>query len=223
MNSIKTIIWKDIVSEFRTKDMLFSMAAFSVVVAVLFSFSLEVTNKNAAFLVPSLFWVSTIFVGTLGLGRSFAAERENGAIIGVLLSPVDRSLLYFAKVLSNFFYVFIIQLLLLALFILLFSIKVKGGLLDLLLAFVLGGMGFSSLGTLFSTMAVNTRIREMILPVILFPLLLPVLVNAVRATSVILAGGGFSEVFPYLKILISFDIIFLAAGSLVYEHVVEEL
>lgn len=223
MNSIKTIIWKDIVSEFRTKDMLFSMAAFSVVVAVLFSFSLEVTNKNAVFLVPSLFWVSTIFVGTLGLGRSFAAERENGAIIGVLLSPVDRSLLYFAKVLSNFFYVFIIQLLLLALFILLFSIKVKGGLLDLLLAFVLGGMGFSSLGTLFSTMAVNTRIREMILPVILFPLLLPVLVNAVRATSVILTGGDFSEVFPYLKILISFDIIFLAAGSLVYEHVVEEL
>lgn len=223
MNSIKTIIWKDIVSELRTKEMLFSMAAFAVVVAVLFSFSLEVTNENAAFLVPSLFWVSTIFVGTLGLGRSFAAERENGAIIGVLLSPVDRSLLYFAKVLSNFFYVFIIQLLLLALFILLFSMKVKGGLLDLLLAFVLGGLGFSSLGTLFSTMAINTRIREMILPVILFPLLLPVLVNAVRATSVILTGGDFSEVFPYLKILISFDIIFLAAGSLVYEHVVEEL
>jgi len=222
MNSVTTIILKDIVSEFRTKDILFSMAAFSIVVVVLFSFSLEVTNENAAFLVPSLLWVSTIFVGTLGLSRSFAMEKENGAIIGVLLSPIDRSSLYFAKVLSNFIYIFIIQLLFTLLFILLFNINIKGSLLDLLLVFVLGGMGFSSLGTLFSTMAINTRLREIILPVILFPLLLPVLVNAIRATSVILAGGAFSEVLNFLKILISFDIIFLAASSLVYEYVVEE-
>lgn len=222
MNTITTILWKDIVSELRTKEMLFSMVAFSIVMVVLFSFSIDVTNKNAAFLVPSLLWVSTIFVGTLGLSRSFAMEKENGAIIGVLLSPVDRSSLYFAKVLSNFIYIFIIQLLFTVLFILLFNINVKGSLLDLMLVFVLGGLGFSSLGTLFSTMAINTRLREIILPVILFPLLLPVLVNAIRATSVILAGGSFSEVLNFLKILISFDIIFLAASSLVYEYVVEE-
>jgi len=222
MNTITTILWKDIVSELRTKEMLFSMVAFSIVVVVLFSFSIDITNNNAAFLVPSLLWVSTIFVGTLGLSRSFAMEKENGAIIGVLLSPIDRSSLYFAKVLSNFIYIFIIQLLFTVLFILLFNINIKGSLLDLLLVFVLGGMGFSSLGTLFSTMAINTRLREIILPVILFPLLLPVLVNAIRATSVILAGGAFSEVLNFLKILISFDIIFLAASSLVYEYVVEE-
>ncbi len=221
MNSITTILWKDIVRELRTKEMLFSMVAFSVVVVVLFSFSIDVTSKNAAFLVPSLLWVSTVFVGTLGLSRSFAVEKENGAITGVLLSPVDRSFLYFAKVLSNFLYILIIQLLLTALFILLFNINVKGGFSDLLLVLVLGGIGFSSLGTLFSTMAINTRLREMILPVILFPLLLPVLVNAIKATSVILAGGAFSEVFVFLKIMISFDIIFLAASSLVYEYVVE--
>lgn len=222
MDTIITMLWKDIVSELRTKEMLFSMVAFSIVVVVLFSFSIDVTNKNAAFLVPSLLWVSIIFVGTLGLSRSFAMEKENGAIIGVLLSPIDRSSLYFAKVLSNFLYIFIIQLLFTVLFILLFNINIKGSLLDLLLVFVLGGIGFSSLGTLFSTMAINTRLRDIILPVILFPLLLPVLVNAIRATSVILAGGAFSEVLNFLKILISFDIIFLAASSLVYEYVVEE-
>ncbi len=198
------------------------MGAFSVVITVLFSFSLTVTRENAVFIVPSLLWVSTIFVGTLGLGRAFAMEKENSAFTGILLSPVDRSLLYFAKVLSNFLYVFIIQLLLTLFFVLFFNMEIKGSFLNLLIAFILGGIGFSSLGTLFSTMSVNTRLREVILPIILFPLLLPLLVNAINITSVVLAGGAFGEVIPSIKILICFDIIFLAASALVYEYVVEE-
>ena len=222
MNSIKTILWKDIVSELRTKELLSSMAAFSIVLIVLFNFSLTITSENAAFIVPPLLWISIVFIGTLGLSRSFAIEKENSAITGILLSPVDRSLLYFAKVISNFLYIFVIQILLTGLFILLFNISLKGSFVSLLVVFIIGGIGFSSLGTLFSTMAINTKLREVILPVILFPLLLPVLINAIKATEIIINGGVFNEILPYLKILVCFDVIFLVASALVYEYVVEE-
>ena len=222
MNSIKTILWKDIISELRTRELLSSMAAFSIVLIVLFHFSLTITSENASFIVPPLLWISIIFIGTLGLSRSFAIEKENSAITGVLLSPVDRSLLYFAKVISNFLYIFIVQLILTALFILLFNISIKGGFINLLIVFVAGGIGFSSLGTLFSTMAINTKLRELILPVILFPLLIPVLINSIKITEIIFTGGVFSDILPYLKILVCFDVIFLVASALVYEFVVEE-
>ena len=222
MNSIKTILWKDIISELRTRELLSSMAAFSIVLIVLFHFSLTITSENASFIVPPLLWISIIFIGTLGLSRSFAIEKENSAITGVLLSPVDRSLLYFAKVISNFLYIFIVQLILTTLFILLFNINIKGGFINLLIVFIAGGIGFSSLGTLFSTMAINTKLRELILPVILFPLLIPVLINSIKITEVIFTGGVFSDILPYLKIIASFDIIFLVASALVYEFVVEE-
>ena len=222
MNSIKAILWKDIISELRTKELLSLMVAFSIVLTVLFSFSLTVTSENAVFVVPSLIWISIIFVGTLGLSRSFAIEKENSAITGVLLSPVDRGLLYFAKVLSNILHIFIVQIFLMALFVLLFNISIKGNLLNLLIVFIVGGIGFSSLGTLFSTMAINTKLREVILPVILFPLLLPVMINAIKATEIILNGGAFTVILPYLKILACFDIVFLTASALVYEFVVEE-
>ena len=222
MNSIKTILWKDIISELRTKELLSSMAAFSIVLIVVFHFSLNISRENAAFIVPPLLWISIIFIGTLGLSRSFAIEKENSAITGVLLSPVDRSILYIAKVISNFLFIFIIQLLLTALFILLFNISFKGEYFNLLIVYIAGGIGFSSLGTLFSTMAINTKLRELILPVILFPLLIPVLINSIKATEIILNGGFFADILPYLKILASFDVIFIVASALVYEFVVEE-
>ena len=222
MNSIITILWKDIISEFRTKELLSSMAAFSIVLIVLFNFSLTVTRENAAFIIPPLLWISIIFIGTLGLSRSFAIEKENSAITGILLSPIDRSLLYFSKVLSNFLYIFIIQVLLSALFIFLFNISFEGSYFSLLIIFIIGGIGFSSLGTLFSTMAVNTKLREVILPVILFPLLIPVLINAIKATEVVFTGGAINETITYLKILVCFDIIFLVSSALVYEYVVED-
>ena len=92
MNSIKTILWKDIISEFRTKELLSSMGAFSIVIIVIFNFSITITRENSAFIIPPLLWISIIFIGTLGLSRSFAIEKENSAITGILLSPVDRSL-----------------------------------------------------------------------------------------------------------------------------------
>ena len=222
MNTIAAILWKDIINELRTKEVLLSMAAFSVVLVVIFNFSLKINKDNISSLAPSLLWISIIFVGTLGLSRTFAIEKENSAITGILLSPVDRSILYLSKVISNLLYILIIQFILLFLFVVLFNINISGGLGSLILVMFLGAIGFSALGTLFSTMAINTKLRELFLPVILFPVIIPVIINAVMATSVIFNGGGYAEISPFLKILTCFDIIFLVTCALVYEFVVEE-
>jgi len=222
MNTLTTILWKDIINELRTKEILLSMAAFSIVLVVIFNFSLVISKDNIGYLVPSLLWISIIFVGTLGLSRTFAIEKENSAIIGILLCPVDRSMIYLSKVISNFLYVFITQIILLFLFLVLFNINLNGELGLLLIVMILGAIGFSSLGTLFSTMAINTKLRELLLPLVLFPILIPLIINAVKATSIIFNGGGYTELSPYLKIIICFDIIFLVTSALVYEFVVEE-
>lgn len=222
MNTLTTILWKDIINELRTKEIVLSMAAFSVVLVVIFNFSLVINKDNVGHLVPSLLWISIIFVGTLGLSRTFALEKENSAITGILISPVDRSMLYFAKVISNLLYVLIIQFLLLSLFLFMFNINLTGNILILIFIMFLGAVGFSTLGTLFSTMAINTKLRELLLPVILFPVIIPVIINAVKATSIIFSGGGYIEIKPFMNILIAFDIIFLVTSALVYEFVVEE-
>ena len=222
MNTLAAILWKDIINELRTKEIVLSMAAFSIVLVVIFNFSLVINNDNIGYLVPSLLWISIIFVGTLGLSRTFAIEKENSAITGILLSPIDRSMLYLSKVISNLIYILITQFLLLFLFMVLFNINIKGEVGLLIIVMILGAIGFSTLGTLFSTMAINTKLRELLLPVILFPVIIPVIINAVRATSIIFNGGGYAEISPYLKILICFDIIFLVTSALVYEFVVEE-
>jgi len=222
MNTLVAILWKDIINELRTKEIVLSMAAFSIVLVVIFNFSLVINKDNISSLVPSLLWISTIFVGTLGLSRTFAIEKENSAITGILLSPVDRSMIYFSKVISNLLYILIIQFLLLFLFLFMFNINLSGDIAMLIVVMFLGAVGFSTLGTLFSTMAINTKLRELLLPVILFPVIIPVIINAVKATSLIFNGGGYAEISPFLNIMISFDIIFLVTSALVYEFVVEE-
>ena len=222
MNTFAAILWKDILNELRTKEIVLSMAAFSIVLVLIFNFSLVINKDNIVYLVPSLLWISTIFVGTLGLSRTFAIEKENSAITGILLSPVDRSVLYLSKVVSNLLYIVIIQGLLLFLFLIMFNMNLDFNLFLLISVMLLGAIGFSTLGTLFSTMAINTKLRELLLPVILFPLIVPVIINAVKATSIILSGGEYAQISPFMKIMISFDIIFIVASALVYEFVVEE-
>ena len=222
MNGLRAILWKDIVREIRTKELLSSTAAFSIVLVVLFNFSITITSENAGLIIPSLYWISILFVGTLGLSRSFAVEKENSAITGILLSPVDRSLIYISKVTGNLIFIVLLQLFLILLFFFLFNVNFTGSILHLLVIVLLGGIGLSAVGTLFSTLAVNTKLREVLLPIIIFPIIIPVVLNSIKATSIILGGGVYVDISSYIKILVCFDIIFFVAGAVVYEFVVEE-
>lgn len=222
MKKVAAIVWKDIITELRTKELLSTMIAFSILVVVVFNFSLNLSKQLVLMVIPSILWITFIFVGILGLSRSFALEKENNAVVGVLLTPTDRSIIFIAKCLTNFIFLSLIQLILLPLIVLFFNLEISGNVLNLVLIILFGTIGFVSVGTLFSTMAINTNLREVILPILLFPILIPLIINAVKATSVIVAGGTFGDIVQYLKILIAFDLIFFTLCAVVYEFVIEE-
>ena len=223
MNKVAAILWKDLKVEIRTKELLTSMIAFSILLAAVFNFSLNLSNKIVTTVIPSILWVSFIFVGILGLSRSFSLEKENSAVVGILLSPTDRTTIFIGKFLSNFLFLSVIQLILLSVFILFFNLNVSGLIGKLIFIFFVGNIGFVAVGTLFSTMAVSTKLREVILPILLFPIVVPVIINSVRATSVILYGGGLGDISQYLKILIAFDVVFLTLCAVIYEFVIDEI
>ena len=222
MKKIWAIIWKDIITELRTKELFASMFTFALLIIVIFNFAFDFSAEIIPFAAPAILWVSFTFAGVLGLSRSFALEKEGNSILGLLLTPTDRSLIFAGKMIGNILFVFIVEAIILPIFVLFFNYNLFGNAVPLLLVILLGTIGFVSVGTLFSAMALNTKLREVLLPILLFPIIIPVIFSSVKLSSAILNGNPLSEVGFPLKILISFDIIFLVVCSIVFEYVVEE-
>ena len=224
------IAWKDLKAEFRTKQMLNSMMMFAFLVIVIFSFAFGnessiyisvIDKKIVDLLAPGMLWIAFTFAGMLGLSRSFAGEKEEGCLEGLKLCPVDRSDIYNGKVISNSVLMFLMEITTIPLFIVLFSYEIKN-IPGLLLVVLLGTLGFIFVGTLLSALTVNTRTREILLPVILFPVLLPVILSAVTATGVMLTEGSITEIAGELQILVIYDIIFFIVAQLVFEYTIED-
>jgi heme exporter protein B len=221
---------KDLKAEFRTKQMLNSMVIFALLVIVIFSFAfgneatIFVTNLNKKIvdlLAPGMLWIAFTFAGMLGLSRSFAGEKEEGCLEGLKLCPVDRSEIYNGKVLSNAVLMFLMEMAALPIFVVLFSYDIKN-IPGLIVVIILGTFGFIFVGTLLSALTVNTRTREILLPVILFPVLIPVILSAVTATGTMLANGNFSDVAGEMQILVVYDIIFFIVAQIVFEYTIED-
>ncbi|MDA2919406.1 heme exporter protein CcmB [Desulfobacterota bacterium AH_259_B03_O07] len=222
MRKIFTILWKDIVTELRTKELLSAMFTFSLIILLIFNFAFSFSSEYLKFATPAILWVTFTFAGILGLGRSFAIEKEGNSILGLLLTPVDRSLLYFGKLISNLVFVFIVELITLALFVLFFNYSIFHAILPLSFVIILGTLGFVSVGTLFSAIAINTKLREVLLPILLFPIIIPVIVSSVKLTASVLEGNSVFSAGSAIHILVSFDIIFIAACAIIFEYVLEE-
>ncbi len=222
MNKILAFLIKDIKNEYRTKELFSSMFTFSLLIIVIFNFSFNISRELVEKAIPSFMWISFLFAGVLGLSRSFGIEKENNAIKGTLLTPTSRSLLFLSKFLSNFIFLLMLEIILLPMFIVFFNYDLKGNLPDLMFIIIAGTCGFVSVGTLFSAMAINTRLREVILPILLFPIILPLLINAVRVTQSVLNGKSLEKVWYSIELVIAFDIIFLLVSALVYEYAVED-
>ena len=221
---------KDLKAEFRTKQMLNSMIIFALLVIVIFSFAfgneatIYISNLNKKIvdlLAPGMLWIAFTFAGMLGLSRSFAGEKEEGCLEGLKLCPVDRSEIYNGKVLSNAVLMFLMEMATLPIFIVLFSYDIKN-ISGLIVVIILGTFGFIFVGTLLSALTVNTRTREILLPVILFPVLIPVILSAVTATGTMLAKGDFSDIAGELQILVVYDIIFFVVAQMVFEYTIED-
>jgi heme exporter protein B len=221
---------KDLLAEFRTKQMLNSMVIFALLVIVIFSFAFgneatifvpNLNKKIVDLLAPGMLWISFTFAGMLGLSRSFAGEKEEGCLEGLKLCPSERSEIYNGKVLSNAVLMFLTEMATLPIFVVLFSYEIKN-ILGLIAVIILGTFGFIFVGTLLSALTVNTRTREILLPVILFPVLIPVILSAVSATGIMLSNGNFSDVAGELQILVVYDLIFFVVAQMVFEYTIED-
>ena len=218
--AVAAIVWKDLAAEFRSKEMLNAMVVFSLLVILIFNFALELDKGARETVAAGLLWVTFIFAGTLGFNRSLAQEKDRGSLDGLLLAPMDRSALYFGKALGNLIFMTIVEAIIVPVAAVLFNLPLLQPLL--LLVVGLGTVGYAGVGTLLASLAVNTRGRDMMLPILLFPVALPLLMAAVRASGNILAAAGWDTIAPWLNLLVGYDVIFIAVALMLFEHLVEE-
>lgn len=212
---------KDLQLEARSRERFVSMATFAVLVAVVFSFSLDPTVR-ASDIGGAMLWVTVLFAGTLGLGRSFALEREADALTGVLVSPVPRSAVFLGKWLANLLIVLAVEAVVFPVYALFFGLRYAGALGGLVMVVVLATVGFMALGTLFGAITAHTRYGETLLPILLLPLLMPVVIFAASATQRLLAGRPLAEIGGNLRMLLAFDLVFLFVCAAAFGAAVEE-
>jgi heme exporter protein B len=196
------------------------MLVFSLLVILIFNFALELDIKTRQSVTAGVLWTTFAFAGTLGLNRSMAVEKDRGCMDGLLLAPVDRSAIYFGKAISNLAFMLIVEAIVLPVYSVLYNVNLFR--FDLIGVILLGSIGYTAVGTLLAAMSVQTRTRDVLLPILLFPVVIPVLLSAVKASGGLLAGAEMSEIMTPLNILIVYDVIFIAVAFMVFDYVVEE-
>ena len=215
------LVWKDILIDLKRKDNLLSMILFAVMALLVFQFAMG--NEPAMFLnaIPGVIWIVTLMSGVLGLGKSLVQEMESGCMGALLISPVDRSVLFLGKMLANTIFLLITQLLFVPLCLFIFEIYVLSW-TGLFLVLLFGTIGFSSLGTLLTVMTSTVRGKEILLPILIFPLIVPSLLCVVRLMENLFFGLHQQEVWSWWKLLAGFDIVLFTLTILGFEFVVEE-
>ncbi|MFQ5694396.1 MAG: heme exporter protein CcmB [Terriglobia bacterium] len=216
------LLRKDLLAERRTKDVLTSLLLFGFTVAVAFTFAYDPTREEARAIAGGLLWLSFLFSAILGLNRAFARETANDCLRGLRLVPGDLGGLYLGKLASNLLFLLGAELVLVPVFGVFFNLSLWARPGWLLLTLVLGTWGLAALGTLFSAVSANTRMQELMLPLLLLPLTVPVLIAAIELTTLLLAGRPMSEGTPWFRLLAGFDIIFTLLCWLLFAYVIEE-
>ena len=220
LRKVWAIVHKDLVTELRSREMLSSMGAFSVLVILLFAFAFDLRVTRAGTVAPGALWSVIAFAGMLGLGRSLSAEIDRGSFDALLLAPVDRSAIFFGKALGIIIFMLIVEAIILPLFVVFFNLPFVQP--PIILIVVLGTIGYGGVGTLLSTMSANTRLREVLLPVLLLPIAIPALLAAVKCTAGALDGRPFEDWSNWFGLLVAFDLTMLGASFLLYDFVVED-
>lgn len=214
------IVWKDLAAEVRSRELLSAMLVFALLVIFIFNFALELEAGTRRSVAAGVLWVTFAFAGTLGLNRSMAVEKDRGCLDGLLLAPVDRSAIYFGKMIGNLIFMLIIEAIVLPIYSILYNVNVIN--LGVIGIALLGSIGYTAVGTLLSSMAVQTRTRDVLLPILLFPVVLPLFIAAVKASAGFLQGIPMDEITPWINLLIVYDVIFTAVGFMVFDYIVEE-
>jgi heme exporter protein B len=211
---------KDLRAELRAKEVLSTMTAFSVLATVIFGLAFDLRVPQARMVAPGVLWVVLLFGGVLGLNRTFGAEMDRGTLAALLLAPVDRSALYFGKLIANLIFMLATAALIVPLILVLFDVSVAHP--AILVGILLGCVGYVGVGTLFAALTANTRARESLLPILLLPVMIPVFLAGVGLTAGLLDGRTVSEVSRWLIILATYDLVFLTIAFLVFDMIWED-
>jgi len=220
IQAMLAVVWKDLTAELRSREVFSAMFIFALLVVLIFNFALELEAGTRASVTAGVLWVTFTFAGTIGLNRSMAQEKDRGCLDGLLMAPVDRSAIYLGKVIGNLMFMFAVEIVVIPLFSILYNVNLlKPGLIGVVL---LGSIGYSAVGTLLATMSVQTRTRDMLLPILLFPVVIPLVVAAVKASAGFITDLPMADITPWVNILVVFDVIFLAVAWMVFDYVIEE-
>ncbi len=225
------ILAKDLLLELRTKDILVTTLVFGLLVIVVFNFALDPTPAMIATVAPGILWVSFTFGGVLGLNRSFSIESSHGNLQGLMLAPVGRDAIYFGKFLSNFLFMVGVEVVIFPLFLVLFNLPLT--VYSVIPVLILATIAIAAVGTVFSAMAVNTRSREVMLPLLFFPVVVPVIIAAAEATGILLrdavsADGASTlrligpDVSTWIPMLVVFDAVFLVICPAAFSFIIED-
>lgn len=213
--------WKDLLVERRSKETLNALLFFSLALLFVFQFALGPDRERLASVLPGLLWLGFILSGVLGLGRAFLVERENDCWEGLLLAPGDKSAIYLGKLIGSLALMLVVEALVLALFAVFFNVDLGPLAPALALVIGLGTVGIAAVGTLFAAMTAQIRARELLFPVLLLPVLVPVLLGTVKATEALLLGEPLAAVSHWLTLLIAADVVYLTVGFLTFDVILE--
>jgi heme exporter protein B len=215
------VFWKDVVVERRSKETLNGLAFFALLLLFCFQFALGTDRERLTAAMPGLLWLGFVLSGLLALGRSFLIERENDCWEGLLLVPGDKGAIFLGKLAGNLVLMLAVEALILVLFGVFFNVDLAASFGPLVLVVVLGTVGFAALGTLFAAMTAHVRARELLFPVLLLPVQVPVLLATVKATEAALAGEALASVAHWIGLLVAADVIYVVVGLLTFDFILE--
>jgi heme exporter protein B len=215
------VAWKDLLVERRSKETLNALLFFSLTLLLVFQFALGPDRERLAGVLPGLLWLAFILAGVLGLGRAFLVERENDCWEALLLAPGDKSAIYLGKLAGSLALMLVVEALVLVLFVVFFNVDLGPALPGLALVIALGTVGIAAVGTLFAALTAQVRARELLFPVLLLPVLVPVLLATVKATEALLLREPLGSVAHWLQLLAAADVVYLAVGVLTFDVILE--
>jgi heme exporter protein B len=221
MRRVRAIVWKDLASERRSKAGFNAVAFRGVLILLLFGFALGPDTEALRDAAAGALWLAILFAGVLAFNRSYQLELDGAALEPLLLYPAPRWTIFAGKFVANLLFVLLLQLIIVPVAIVLFQVKSGAGWLPAIGVNLLGSVGFVALGTFYASMASRSRAREVLLPLLLFPMLVPVLLAATEASSSLLAGNPMRDAGAWAQLLAVFDVIFLVASFLAFDHVIE--
>lgn len=214
------VVWKDLSAERRSREIFSVMLVFSLLVVFISNFALDLNPKTQREITAGMLWITFTFAANLGLNRSMAIEKENNCLDGLLLAPVDRTAILFGKIIGNMLFILMVEVIMVPLFSIFNNVNLLNP--GFLITLVLGSIGYVTVGTFLSTITVQTRTGNLLLPILQFPIVLPVIISAVRASTFFLQDQPMDLIWPNLNLIIAFNVIYLAAGYILFDYLVEE-